>query len=357
MPPLITLMLALTVGTAVIDEPPNPAQRTPDREIPGGIAVELLTAEEAKTAIVDASDPFFSKLTLFDISLRLDRDMTALGREKALVEFRTFLQEQVTDWPEEDRDTLLTALPRIAQACRTGCPKILPKRWRFIRTTGRESSHSPYTRGDCIVLPAGTVRRYAGKSVEQLGKLIVHETFHVYSRLHPAERDAIYAEIGFRPIAPVQLPESIDQIRLTNPDGPGWEHAVTVRDPATGEECRALLLITSRVPRFRKGLGGVLSVVQWHLYPLTADDPPVLRLDASGAAVQWFPFSTPGFGEAIGRNTAYIIHPDEIIADNVALLAYAGPKVASPDLLERIRRHLAPAQKRGQDESKGGASR
>jgi len=194
MPALLPLLLVLPLVACAGDPAPSPG-RAPDRELPGGIAVELLTAEEAKSAIVEPSDPFFAKLTLLEISLRLDEDVTALPREEALTKFRAFLVEQVTDWPEAERDTLLTALPLVAEACRKGCPKLLPARWRFIRTTGREESGAPHTRGNCIILPAGSVEQFAEESVESLGRLIVHETFHVHSRLHPEARDALYAEV------------------------------------------------------------------------------------------------------------------------------------------------------------------
>lgn len=344
MPALLSLVLLLPL-TACAGAPPAADRRAPDLELPGGIAVELLTAEEARTAIVDPSDPFFAKLTPLEISLRLDEDVTALPREEALARFRTFLAGEVTDWPEDERDILVLALPRVAEACGKGCPKLLPARWRFIRSTGREESGAPYTRGDCIVLPAGVIDQFVSQSVESLGKLIVHETFHVYSRLHPKERDALYGEIGYRPVGAVALPDSIEKIRLTNPDGPGWEHAVTIADPATGEETRAIILLTSNTPVFQKAIRGVLPVLQFHLYPLTGDEPPRLRLDDAGAPVRFAPFTVPSLFAAVGRNTGYIIHPDEVLADNAALLAYPAEKPPTPELLERLAARLGGEKK------------
>ncbi len=338
MPSLLTLVLVLSAWG---DEPTTRPERAPDRELDGGIVVELLTASEARVAIIDPTDAFFEKLTLLEISLRVDRDLSALPRDEALGEFRKHLVDNVTDWPEEERDTLLAALPKIAEACRAGCPKLVPKRWRFIRTTGRDESNAPYTRGDCIILPAGVVSQFAERSLENLGQLIVHETLHVYTRNHPAERDALYAEVGFLPIPPVTLPESIERIRLTNPDGPGWEHAVTVKDEDSEGECQVIMILTSRIPEFMKAIGGVLPILQFHLYPLTADDPPRLRVDEAGEVVRWWPFTIQSYMEQIGKNTGYIIHPDEILAENLSLLAYPRAGVKSPELLERIRAHFA----------------
>ena len=47
-----------------------------------------------------------------------------------------------------------------------------------------------------------------------------------------------------------------------------------------------------------------------------------------------------GFVEQVGRNTNYIIHPEEILADNFALLMMGTRDVPSPEILEKIRRAL-----------------
>ena len=45
------------------------------------------------------------------------------------------------------------------------------------------------------------------------------------------------------------------------------------------------------------------------------------------------------FYEQIGKNTNYIIHPEEILADNFALLVM-GQKVSSPWLLDKLKSFL-----------------
>jgi hypothetical protein len=47
-----------------------------------------------------------------------------------------------------------------------------------------------------------------------------------------------------------------------------------------------------------------------------------------------------GFMEQVGKNTDYIIHPEEILADNFALLVLNEPKVASPEILQKMREVL-----------------
>ena len=47
------------------------------------------------------------------------------------------------------------------------------------------------------------------------------------------------------------------------------------------------------------------------------------------------------FWEQIGRNTNYIIHPEEILAENFALLMLDQHDVVSPEILEKMRKLLA----------------
>jgi hypothetical protein len=43
----------------------------------------------------------------------------------------------------------------------------------------------------------------------------------------------------------------------------------------------------------------------------------------------------------VGRNTDYIIHPEEILAENFALLVLGAGNVPSPEVLTRMREALA----------------
>jgi hypothetical protein len=47
-----------------------------------------------------------------------------------------------------------------------------------------------------------------------------------------------------------------------------------------------------------------------------------------------------GFFEQVGRNTEYIIHPEEILADNFALLVLGERDARSADVLARIQSTL-----------------
>ena len=53
------------------------------------------------------------------------------------------------------------------------------------------------------------------------------------------------------------------------------------------------------------------------------------------------PHKEPAFLEKIGKNTNYIIHPDEILADNFVRLVMEDKDVPTPRIIEEMRKVLA----------------
>jgi len=53
------------------------------------------------------------------------------------------------------------------------------------------------------------------------------------------------------------------------------------------------------------------------------------------------PLKVGSFFEQIGRNTNYIMHPDEILADNFVYLAQKRQNLATPRVTEQMARVLA----------------
>ena len=58
------------------------------------------------------------------------------------------------------------------------------------------------------------------------------------------------------------------------------------------------------------------------------------------------PAKVPSYHDQIGRNTGYIIHPEEVLADNFTLLLQGRTEVKSPHVLDGLRRLLPAAETR-----------
>ena len=90
---------------------------------------------------------------------------------------------------------------------------------------------------------------------------------------------------------------------------------------------------------------GFLSqmVVRWLLADRVGDE---CRVRETAAGVEDAdPDELEGLYEQIGRNTAYLFHPEEILADNFAILFLASLRggtqgARSPEILEKLRAAL-----------------
>ena len=178
---------------------PAAGQSKPEYVFPDGVEVYFLSVNDAAQAIVeDGPDPFFERLTLLDIELRVGRKLESTDLTQEQAGFREFVRRTVREWTPDDRKTLLPLLESIHAKCASVLPSLIPKKWRFIKTAGDEGA--PHTRGPCIVLPQSFVA--AGPTERTL----IHETFHVFSRYHPHKRDELYRTIGFRHLRNLSLP-------------------------------------------------------------------------------------------------------------------------------------------------------
>jgi hypothetical protein len=164
-----------------------------------------------------------------------------------------------------------------------------------------------------------------------LKRTIAHELFHILSRGNPALREKLYESIGFTKCGEVEFPSDLQSRKITNPDAPRNDHAIQLG--VGGEEVRAVPILFSNAAKYDVNRGGeFFNYLQMSFLqvPRMSSEQPVLAA----------PEEVSGFFEQIGRNTKYVIHPEEILADNFALLILDEHNVPSPEILEKMRRIL-----------------
>jgi hypothetical protein len=67
-------------------------------------------------------------------------------------------------------------------------------------------------------------------------------------------------------------------------------------------------------------------------------DSPIAKPVYAGSQPRLVDFDqVSGFYEQVGRNTQYIIHPEEILADNFAMLVMDDESAPSPEILQKLR--------------------
>lgn len=278
--------------------------------------IRLAGAVEARSILGDEDD-FTRALSSFDRSFRL-----RTTNEVSDQELRRFLGEQAVDFTPEEATAWENAIEAVSQGAR-GLGRLLPSEVLVAKTTGREERNHAYTRANLIVLPAVRVAQWRG---ERAMYLIAHELFHVASRASSALRDASYGLLGFTPIEPIAPPHELDTKRLTNPDAHRLGHFVRLGERAV------IPLLTCPTPLAETiEAASVLGAVEVSLLQIDPETRGVVR-GADGSPIV-LESSTTNWSQQIGRNTKYTLHPEEVLADNHALLVKRrlGSKAPIPD--------------------------
>jgi hypothetical protein len=160
----------------------------------------------------------------------------------------------------------------------------------------------------------------------QLKKTIAHELFHILTRGNPALREKLYHSIGFTKCDEVEFPSDLKSRKITNPDAPQNDHAILVC--IRGNDVRAVPILFSNAAKYDVNRGGEFFnylQLSFLAVPITSATQPILAT----------PEEVSGFFEQIGRNTNYVIHPEEILADNFALLILDDTMCRRPRLFRK----------------------
>lgn len=275
--------------------------------------------------VVTCRDAFIGAMSPFDRQARLKTD-----RAVSTDEHLKFAAAQVLPWNQGEKQKVAGVIKAIrGQLAAWNLP--LPGEVLLVKTTGKEEGSAAYCRGAAIVLPRHIV---TNRRQDQLQRLLTHELFHILSSQNPKLRDRLYAVVGFSPCGPVELPKAMRDRKITNPDAPRVEHRITVAVGGRKIDVVPVLYSTSRYdPRrgsdFFRYMNFRLMTIRkqgerWT--PVLVDGKPLLHKAPD----------VPSYHEQIGRNTRYIIHPEEVLADNFVLLMQGKKDVATPRILQAM---------------------
>ncbi|MDE2756461.1 MAG: hypothetical protein OXU26_04530 [Acidobacteriota bacterium] len=294
-------------------------------------SVSLLFASlEEGREILRTRDGFIRRLSPFDRSARLKTD-----REVSETEFLNFVAGKVIEWDSADRKRVEQAFDRIRPAL--GEFRLnWPENVHFVHTTGEEEGGAAYTRGKAVILP----RTRLDQSPEKLAQLVAHELFHILSRHDRNIRDRLYRVIGFERCPEVELPKPLGRRRITNPDAPVNAHRIRVQQE--GRQYWAIPVLYSRSDRYDPLQGGsFFKYLQFRLLLEAVEDETAAASTSAVSPTRLVEVKeVSGFFEQIGRNSSYIIHPEEILAVNFALIVTGETEFPSPEVAERIRSAL-----------------
>jgi len=284
----------------------------------------VFATPEQGTEILARKDTYIQNLSPFDRSARLQTDQPVSEKE-----FLDFVGRGHTlAWSHGETETISAILEDIRiQLKPFSLP--FPETVYMIKTTGAIEGGAAYTRSNAVIFPESVLQARS-----HLRYLVAHELFHVLSRANCELRSRLYAVIGFKPLPePFVFPAELNDQKITNPDAPTHDHYIEVK--YEGETRRAVPITYSRTEKYDVNLGGTFfSYLILQFVLLSQDGLPQTLADT---------YQLDGFMQQIGANTGYIIHPEEILADNFALIALNRNDVPSADIQDKIKAVLMTA--------------
>ena len=268
-------------------------------------------------------DNFTNKLNSFDINLRLGKED---GRKSELLRLA---MNETLNWSEEEKKKITATFKSLQSKIDKQKLKIkYPQEVILVKTSMKEEMNvAAYTRKNWIALG----EKYINEATnEELEYLLAHEIFHLLTRSNKEFKKSVYSVIGFN-VTERELffPIDIIEKRISNPDIELYDSYAEFTINGNKQKCS--MIIYSKIPfSHEKSLSDYLSV---GLIPLNDNLIPVQN---DGKTVIYDIEQAEDFYEKIGKNTQYIINPEEILADNFAYLLIQKKDLPNPEILTKI---------------------
>jgi hypothetical protein len=318
-------LLSLVLGCGESNEAPS-GEPAPAAIRWLGTPVRFADQSEARE-VLGASDAFTRTLSAFDRGYRMRTLEPTLEAD-----YLAHAAEQALDWEARERTAWETSARTLSEALE-GLELPLPDEVLLVSSSGDEDVGAPYTRGNAIVLPFHpTPGRFS---------IIAHELFHVASRFDSGLLGRLAPLIGFEPLAEIPMPGQLDERRVTNPDAFALNAAIRVQ-LAGGD--------ADVVPMLRSAEALEEALESPDFFALLRIE--LLRVDLARGELITEPHGgitaiaaeDTDYYELASVNTSYVLHAEEVLADNFALLMERrlDPEVEPerPEVLDAIEAEL-----------------
>lgn len=306
------------------------------------ITVQFLDSLDAsKAVLIDNTNQIFSRLTKIDMCIQMKGNCKEdESKESILKRYKAYLQEDVTNFTEEEINWLGGLWAEAVNLCNGLNKNILPNNVNLIKSKGTYyGGDAFYTRENCIVIPS---ERIAMRESHAMLSVLLHEIFHLYSRAQPDKQAALYNIIGFQNIGDSRdliIDSPLKERILSNPDGPNFAYSIDLTSSKGG--IKVIPIISSTLPKFVQEKGQFFDYLYFDLFEVKQQANgkwKVLSNDNGQAMVP--DDAMPSFFDQIKYNTQYIIHPDEVLADNFMILALSKKDPTSLDDFDEAGKEL-----------------
>lgn len=279
------------------------------------VIVQLIDGEKAIEEF-SKRDHFIESMSSFDLECRMNASPTP-----SIEEYVSFITQQVMPWSNLCAGKVQSVIEDlndnshdVIKCCS------FPSTIYIVLTNGCDEAKAAYCRNSNLIIlplsvdeennPDGDLASLT--SGHDWNSTIRHELFHIWSRNNIQMRDIMYRIIGYsRAPKEICIPSHLTNLKVTNPDACVTEHWISLKRIDGNPVNIAPVLMASKSyvvepePNFFKYIKKLFVVLDDELNSteelLSYDDVVGLR-------------------DKIGNNTDYIIHPEEVLADNFVLL-------------------------------------
>ncbi|MEZ6092431.1 MAG: hypothetical protein R3C05_31380 [Pirellulaceae bacterium] len=320
-PRVKSLLTTVLLSAVFVDHLDAQEVRLDDR------CVVRFASQQEAADVLGTEDAFIERLTRFDLQSRLQTE-----REVTSLDYRTELIAGIQPWTESLKEQVLSPLRTLSERI-VPLRLPLPEEILLVCTNGQGEAGAPHTRGNAIILP----QKRISSSPDVMLRLLAHELFHVVSRHDATLRDALYREIGFHRCQEIEVPDEWKDRRITNPDAPIVEHFIEVA--INDRVVPVAPILFSRIPVYNtRHSEPFFKYLDLRFVELKkTSEGCQVALDGEGKMISYAAKELPDFLDQVGTNTNYIIHPEEILADNFSFLI-SGKTVPSPEVIAAMNR-------------------
>ncbi|MDX1912165.1 MAG: hypothetical protein SFV22_11790 [Saprospiraceae bacterium] len=299
-------------------QPPVTSIRFPN----GKICLLLDSAAAGEAITYDRRDAYFDKVNASEMSIQMREPLTdGQTRENLLPRYIAYLKSDVEGFSYEESKFVEGVMEKVFRTVNGVSPNIFPDTLKLIKTKGRHYGDGVwYTRENCIIIPADELGK---RKTNPFSTTMYHELFHVWSRLNPAKSDRAYQLIGFEAIGfdQLQVPPGLAQRVLYNPDGVDYAQKIVLAQ-ADGVTIPAVPVLYANHLGWSDEQNTFFAYVEFSLFQIEKQDDGKYRIlvKDDGYSSTLNMQEQPDFFRQIKDNTGYIIHPDEVLADNFAFI-------------------------------------
>ncbi len=159
--------------------------------------------------------------------------------------------------------------------------------------------------------------------------------FHVLSRNDHNLRANVYYTLGFKKCNNVDYPKEIADLRISNPDAPHNNFYITVQ--YDGKPLDAILVLYASKPYSG---GSFFSYIRLGLLGLTGEDNNKTAAYKDGKPMILDIEAVKNFYEQVGRNTGYIIHEEEVSADQFVMVLNQTKGLPNQELITAMKKAM-----------------